>query len=117
MPDLSARDQEEDEVDGLDEPAVGVPAPNTAVEFTSDYALPTVLPKRVHPLAVVAALLAFLMPFLAIPLAHRVTRTLQHEGGRGGALAHAAIVMGYLNILLLALIGLNVAAAAFLHAR
>jgi hypothetical protein len=106
-----------DEVDGLDESAVGVPSPNTAVEFASDFVLPTVLPKRVHPLAVIALFLAFLVPVVAIPLGHRVTRTLQHDGGRGGAVAHAAIVIGYLNVLLCALIVVNVAAAVVLHSR
>ena len=105
-----------DEVDGLDESAVGVPAPNTAVEFTSDFSLPTVVPKRVHPLAVIALCLAFLVPMVAIPLGHRVTRILQHGGGRGRSLAHAAIVIGYLNVLLLALIAVNVVAAIILHA-
>jgi hypothetical protein len=117
MPDLVAHAPVSDEVDGLDESAVGVPAPNTAVEFASDFALPTVVPKRVHPLAVVALFLAFLVPVVAIPLGHRVTRTLQHDGGRGGALAHAAIVIGYLNVLLLALVALNVLAAIVLHSR
>lgn len=117
MSDLRVSAPVNDEVDGLDESSVGVPRPNTAVEFTSDYALPTVVPTRVHPLAVVALLLAFLFPIVAIPLGHRVTRTLQHDGGRGGALAHAAIVIGYLNVLLVALIVVNVAAAVVLRSR
>ncbi|MGO4301753.1 hypothetical protein [Leifsonia sp. RAF41] len=115
MPDLRAHARDHDEVDGLDESAGGVPAPNTAAEFISDFALPTVVPQRVHPLAVMALLLAFLVPMVAIPVGHRVARTLQHDGGRGRALLQAAILISYLNILLLALIGLNLAAAVLLH--
>ncbi|MET3565735.1 MULTISPECIES: DUF4190 domain-containing protein [unclassified Leifsonia] len=115
MSHLKARPLSDDEVDGLDESAVGVPAPHTASEYVADYALPTVVPRRVHPVAVVALILAFLLPIVAIPLAHKITRTLQHDGGRGRAVAQTAIVIGYLNILLLALLSLNVAVAVFLH--
>jgi hypothetical protein len=115
MSHLKARPLSDDEVDGLDESAVGVPAPHTASEYTADYAMPTVVPRRVHPLAVVSLILAFVLPIVAIPVAHKVTRTLQHNGGRGRAVAQAAIVIGYLNILLLALLTLNVAVAVFLH--
>jgi hypothetical protein len=115
MSDLKARANSHDEIDGLDESAVGVPAPNTASGFTTDYSLPTVVPKRIHPLAVMALILAFLIPIVAIPQAHKVIRKLQHDGGRGRGVAQAAIVIGYLNILLFALVGLNVAVAAFLH--
>lgn len=104
-----------DEVDGLDESSDGVPAPNPASEFASDFSLPAVVPKRVHPGAVVALVLAFLLPMVAIPLAHRTARRLQQEGGRGRSLAHAAIVIGYLDILLIALVGVNLAAALLLH--
>jgi hypothetical protein len=104
-----------EEVDGLDEAADGVPNPNTASEFTTDYALPTVVPKRVRPLAVVALVLAFVLPIVAIPLAHRVIRTLQHDGGRGHGVAQAAIVVGYLVILIIALVGLNIVVALVLH--
>lgn len=115
MSHLKARPVGDDEVDGLDESADGVPAPHTASEYAADYAMPTVVPKRVHPLAVVALVLAVVLPIVAIPLAHKVTRILQHNGGRGRAVAHAAIVIGYLNILLLALVCLNIAVAVFLH--
>ena len=104
-----------DEVDGLDEAGAGVPEPNAAAGFSCDFVLPTVVPRRVHPLAIVALLLAFLIPVAAIPLGHRVTRTLHQGGGRGGGIAHAAIVIGYLNLLLLALIVVNVAAAVLFH--
>ncbi|WP_431219464.1 hypothetical protein [Leifsonia xyli] len=84
MPDLRASRPISDEIDGLDESVEGVPEPNTASEFTADYALPTVVPKHVRPLAVVALILAFTVPVVAIPLGHRVLRRLQHEGAAGG---------------------------------
>ncbi|MGN6760737.1 MAG: hypothetical protein ACTHJI_05345 [Leifsonia sp.] len=115
MSDLKVHPLSQDEVDGLDESAVGVPVPNTASGFVTDFALPGVLPKRVHPLAVVALVLALVLPFVAIPVAHRVIRTLQHEGGRGLAVAQAAIVVGYIDILLWALVCLNLAVAVLLH--
>jgi len=115
MSHLKTHPLSDDEVDGLDESAAGVPAPHTAFEHVTDYALPTVVPRRIHPGALVALILAFLLPIVAIPLAHKITRTLQHDGRRGRAVAHAAIVIGYLNILLLALLSLNVAVAVFLH--
>jgi len=115
MSDLKASASSHDEMDGLDESAVGVPAPNTASGFTRDYSLPTVVPKRIHPLAAMALMVAALIPILAMPQAHKVIRKLQHDGGRGRGVAQAAIVIGYLNILLFALVGLNVAVAALLH--
>lgn len=115
MSDLKVRPLIQEETDGLDESAVGVPAPNTASGFVTDFALPAVLPKRVRPAAVVALVLALVLPFVAIPVAHRVIRTLQHEGGRGLAVARAAIVIGYLDILLWALVCLNLAVAVLLH--
>src|ERR1700712_198819 len=117
MSDLSASAPVNDEGDGLDESAVGVPAPNTAVEFTSDFVLPAVVPKRVHPLAIIALFLAFLVPVVAIPFGHRGSPTRQHDGGRGGAVAHAAIVIGYLNVLLVALVVVNVVAAVVLRSQ
>ena len=62
-----------------------------------------------------ALVLALVLPFVAIPVAHRVIRTLQHEGGRGLAVAQAAIVVGYIDILLWALVCLNLAVAVLLH--
>jgi len=114
MSDLKAHPLSDEEVDGLDEAAAGVPAPNTASAFAAEYALPTVVPRHVHPLAVVSVLLAVLMPIVAIPLAHWVMRRLQHHGGRGLAVVRTAIIVGYLNILLLALIGVNVLVAALI---
>ena len=73
------------------------------------------MPRRVHPLAVLALVFAVVLPFVAVPLGHRVLRRLQHDGGRGRALAQAAIVLGYLMCLLLALIGVNVVIALLLH--
>lgn len=104
-----------DELDGLDESTAGVPAPNAAAEFTGDYAMPAVVPRRVHPLAVLAVILALPLPFVAIPLAHWTMRRLQHSGGRGRSVANAAVIVGYLSTLLLALVALNIAVAAFLH--
>ncbi|MFP3467080.1 DUF4190 domain-containing protein [Leifsonia sp. SIMBA_070] len=115
MPDLRTGGRSNDEIDGLDESADGVPVPNTASGFAADFSLPTVVPRRAHPLAILALVLAFIVPIVAIPLAHRITRKLQHEGGRGRALAHAAIIIGYLNILVIALVVLNVAVAGLLH--
>lgn len=114
MSDLKIRPVSHDEVDGLDEATVDVPTPHNATEFTGDFALPTVLPKRVHPQAVISLILAFLLPVVAIPLAYHVVRRLQHGGGRGVAVAHAAIVIGYLNILMIALVGVNVVVAVLL---
>jgi hypothetical protein len=107
----------EDEADGLDETSTGVPSPHAASEFSSDYALPTVVPKRVHPVAVVSLLCAVVLPFVGIPLAHWVIRKLQHNGGRGAAIAHTAIVVGYLSLLLLALVVVNVVVALVLASR
>jgi len=117
MRDLSTPVLTEDEVDGLDESSAGVPTPNAAAEFASDYSMPTVVPRRVHPLAVASLVCAFLVPIVAIPLAHGVTRRLQHHGGRGVAVAHAAIVVGYLNLLVLALITVNVVVALVIAPR
>ena len=100
-----------EETDGLDEASANVPAPNAASEFTTDYALPGVVPRRVDALAWVAFVLAFCLPFVAIPLAHRVIRRLQHDGGRGRRLAQAAVLVGYLCILALAFLALNVVIA------
>lgn len=111
MSDLKTRPVSNEEVDGLDEASAGVPTPHNASEFTGDFALPTVLPKRVHPLSVLSLILAFLLPVVAIPLGYHVVRKLQHDGGRGVAVAQVAIVIGYLNILLIALVSVNVAVA------
>lgn len=113
VPDLKVRVLSEDEVDGLDESSTGVPAPNTASGFAAEFSLPTVVPRRVAPLAVVTLVLAFIIPVAAIPLAHIVTRSLQHDGRRGRGVAHAAIVVGYLNILLMALVAVNLVVALF----
>lgn len=115
MPDLKARPLSEDEIDGLDESSTGVPAPNTASGFVTDFALPEVVPKRVRPMTVATLVLALVLPFVAIPLAHTLIRRLQHDGGRGTAVARAAIVVGYLDVLLWALVGLNLAVALLLH--
>lgn len=104
----------DEEIDGLDESPVGVPAPNTASGFAMEFSLPTVVPRHVHPLAVIALLLAVVLPIVAIPLAYRVLRTLQHDGGRGRAIAQAAIIVGYLDILLVALIAVNIVVATFI---
>lgn len=114
MSDLKTRPVSDDEVDGLDEAPAGVPTPHNASEFTGDFALPTVLPKRVHPLAVLSLIFAFLLPVAAIPLAYHVVRKLQHDGGRGVTVAQVAIVIGYLNILLIALVGVNIVVAVLL---
>ena len=111
MSDLKTRPVSYDEVDGLDEASAGVPTPHNASEFAGDFALPTVIPRRAHPLAVIAFIMAFVMPVVAIPLAHHVLRKLQHEGGRGATVARAAIATGYLSLLLIALVGVNVAVA------
>ncbi len=106
-----------DEVDGLDESAEGVPAPHTASEFVADYVLPAVVPRHTSFVAVLALALSFVIPVGGIVLGHRVIRKLQHDGGRGRSVAQAAVVIGYLNVLLLALIAVNVVAAmAFGHA-
>ena len=104
-----------DEVDGLDECAVGVPEPNDASGFAADYAMPTVMPQRVRPLAIVALLLAFVAPFVAIPLGHVLLRRASQDGRHGRRIAQLTIIVGYLMTLLLALIGLNVVVALFLH--
>lgn len=111
MSDVKIRAVISDEVDGLDESSAGVPAPHSASDLVDDFVLPTVLPKRVHPLAVVALALALVLPVAAVPLAHHVIRKLQHVGGRGVAVAQAAIIVGYLNILLIALVSVNIAVA------
>ncbi|RDV43544.1 hypothetical protein DOE76_16485 [Leifsonia sp. ku-ls] len=114
MSDLKTRPVIHEEVDGLDESPVGVPSPHTASESAGDYVLPTVLPKRVAPLAVLSLVLAVVFPFAGVPLAYHVVRKLQHDGGRGVSVAQAAIVIGYLNILLIALVSVNIAVALLL---
>lgn len=103
--------REIDEVDGLDETSDGVPKPNTASDFVADYALPAVVPRHTSAGAILAMALAFLLPPAGILVGHRVIRKLQHDGGRGQSVAHGAIVIGYLNVLVVALIVVNVVAA------
>lgn len=113
MPDLRAVAFADDEVDGLDECATGAPEPNGASAFAAEFAMPPVVPQPVRPLAIVALLLAFVVPFVAIPLGHSVLRT-SHDG-RDRRIAQASIIVGYLTTLLLALVGLNLVVALFLH--
>ncbi|MFF9564464.1 hypothetical protein ACF1AJ_14055 [Leifsonia sp. NPDC014704] len=103
-----------DEVDGLDETSAGVPIPHSASDRAGDFAMPTVLPKRVPPLAGLALALALVLPVVAVPLGYHVTRKLHRVGGKGVAVAQAAIIVGYLNILLITLVSLNVAVAVLL---
>lgn len=103
-----------EETDGLDETAGGVPAPHTASESAAEFSLPRVVPRRVHPLSVVALLLSVVAPFVAIPLAHAVVRRLRHHGGRGHRIAQAAVVIGYLTLLMLALVAVNIGVALLL---
>lgn len=114
MSDLKIRTVIYDEVDGLDESSAGVPTPHSASDPAGDFAMPTVLPQRVHPLAVLALALALILPVVAVPLAYRVTRKLQHDGGKGAGVSQAAIIVGYLNILLVALVSVNIAVAFLL---
>ena len=54
---------------------------------------------------------AVVVPPVAIPLAYLVVRKLRREGGRGTGVAHAAIVVAYLVMLVMALLGLNLLVA------
>jgi hypothetical protein len=58
--------------------------------------------------------LSVVAPFVAIPLAHVVIRRLQHDGGRGLGIAQVAIVIGYLTLLVIGLVVLNLVVALFL---
>ncbi|MEV8213464.1 hypothetical protein [Leifsonia sp. NPDC077715] len=98
----------EGEVDGLDEASSGVPEPNNAVDFTMDYAMPTVIPRPVRRAAVVAVILSVPLPVVAIPIAHVTSRQLRQRGESGVPLVRAALIASYLSLSLVALVAINV---------
>ncbi|MEV8213461.1 hypothetical protein [Leifsonia sp. NPDC077715] len=72
-------------------------------------------PQRARPLAIVALLLAFVVPFVAVPLGHVLMRSVPPVGHHTRRIAQATIIAGYLMTLLLSLIGLNLVVALVFH--
>ena len=60
-------------------------------------AVPQAVP-RTNTLAVVALILGFVMPLLAIPVAHVARRQIGRTGERGDGLALVGLVLGYLGL-------------------
>jgi hypothetical protein len=54
---------------------------------------------RTNPLAIVALVLGFVFPLLAIPVGHIARGQILRTGERGDGLALAGLVLGYLGLI------------------